>query len=270
MPRALDFRPLESDASTALALATAAGAHGAYVRNALAAGEHEGFVAACDGEPFAVAWFGARGNLVLIADDRCQGVAPELAARIHRSRHNWRIVLGPDPLVAALAEGFDRKALAQRRQAYYAADPDDVPGDLVRDDVRAPTVRDRERLARATLALNASDLNIPPNRVDRRWLYDMIDARIADGTTRCIGPAGGLWTKLDFGSTGPGGVVIEGVFTFPDRRGRGLGSQLVATCIATGGQRMSLHVAEHNRAARSAYERAGMRCVGSCSLLLLS
>jgi predicted GNAT family acetyltransferase len=33
---------------------------------------------------------------------------------------------------------------------------------------------------------------------------------------------------------------------------------------------LSLHVAEHNRAARSAYERAGMREVGSCRLLLLA
>jgi ribosomal protein S18 acetylase RimI-like enzyme len=33
---------------------------------------------------------------------------------------------------------------------------------------------------------------------------------------------------------------------------------------------VSLHVAEHNRAARSVYERAGMREAASCRLLLLN
>ena len=97
----------------------------------------------------------------------------------------------------------------------------------------------------------------------------MIDERIADGSTRVLGPIGGLWCKLDYGSDGPAGAVLEGVFTFPDRRGRGLASQLVATCMHQATAPVSLHVAEHNRPARASYARAGMQEVGSCRLLLL-
>ena len=117
--------------------------------------------------------------------------------------------------------------------------------------------------------LNASDLNIAPERVDRRWLYSTIDARTRDGSTQVLGPVGGLWTKLDFGSVGAAGDVLEGVFTFPEQRGRGLAAELVASCMARSDAAVSLHVAEHNAAARRCYERAGMQVAGRCRLLLL-
>jgi GNAT superfamily N-acetyltransferase len=139
----------------------------------------------------------------------------------------------------------------------------------VRDDVRVAQRVDRDRLVQATLALNASDLNVDPARVDRRWLRDTIDERIASATTRGIGPPGGLLCKLDFGSDGPGGCVIEGVFTFPEHRGKGLATGLVATCLHQAGGRMCLHVGKHNRPARAAYEAAGMVESGNCRLLLL-
>jgi len=253
----------------AVALATAAGVHGVYVRNALSAGLHDGFVFTVDGKDCAVAWFGPRGNLVIVSDERVAGHERELAAAVLRGRWSWRIVLGDPAVVDALAEAVPRTSLAHRDQIYYVGDRDAANPRHVREDVREPERRDRDRLARATLALNASDLNIAPDRVDRRWLYNTIDDRIHDGTTRVLGPVGGLWTKLDFGSDGPGGVVIEGVFTFPERRGRGLGADLVASCMAQSAGVVSLHVAEHNRSARSSYERAGMREAGSCRLLLL-
>jgi predicted GNAT family acetyltransferase len=139
----------------------------------------------------------------------------------------------------------------------------------VRDDVRTAQRADRDRLVQATLALNASDLNVDPMRVDRRWLRDTIDERIAEGSTHVIGPAGGVRCKLDIGSDGPGGSVIEGVFTFPAERGKGLATGLVATCLRTLRGRVCLHVGKHNRTARAAYEAAGMREVGACRLLLL-
>ena len=139
----------------------------------------------------------------------------------------------------------------------------------MRADVRAAQRGDRDRLVQATLLLNASDLNIDPARVDRRWLRDTIDERIADGTTRVLGPVGAPGCKLDIGSDGPGGAVIEGVFTFPEVRGQGLAAALVASCLAAATGVVSLHVGQHNRPARSAYERSGMHEQGRCRLLLL-
>lgn len=264
----LSTRPLEHDDPAVVALAKAAGAHGVYVHNALAAGEGDGFVLLQRGETLGVCWFGARGNLVVIAGPELK--AGQIADRVVTSGLSWRIAMGPTDVVDALAERTGREPLVHRDQVYYACAPGEAAADLVSADVRVAQRGDRDRLVQATLSLNDSDLHIDPARVDRRWLRDSIDERIADGTTRVLGPVGSIDSKLDFGSAGPGGLVIEGVFTFPHARGRGLAARLVATCIAGAGHdRVVLHVGMHNVPARAAYARAGMVAVDRCGLLLL-
>jgi predicted GNAT family acetyltransferase len=266
----LNVRRLVKNDAGGRSLAVAAGMHGVYVQNALAAGQHDGLVFMLDDLECGLAWFGPRGNLVLLTDERLDGLEQQIAEYIQASRWSWRIVLGPSAVVETLAAGLAMPPLAHRKQIYYVGSPENAPRTLVREDMRLPVSEDREALARATLALNASDLNIAPARVDRRWLYRMIDERIGDGSTRVLGPVGDIWTKLDYGTDGPGGAMLEGVFTFPNRRGLHLGAELVATCMANATVPVSLHVSEHNRSARAAYERAGMREVSSCRLLLLS
>ena len=265
----LQTRQLKKYDAAGRALAVAAGLHGIYVVNAIDEGLHDGFVFSLDDQQCGLAWFGPRGNLVLIANDQCLGIEQQIAQQIQLSRWTWRIALGPASIVDLLAKTLHSTPLAHRNQIYYAGSATDANQSLLRKDIRQPNSKDRERLARATLALNASDLNIAPNRVDRKWLYRMVDERIKDGSTRVLGPPGDLWCKLDYGTHGPGGTVIEGVFTFPDYRGTGLGGALVATCMAEESLQLSLHVAEHNQSARSAYERAGMKEAGHCRLLLL-
>ncbi len=61
------YRDLLFDDDGAHALATRAGAHGVYVRNALAAAEGDGFVVARGGKDAGLVWLGPRGNLVIVA-----------------------------------------------------------------------------------------------------------------------------------------------------------------------------------------------------------
>lgn len=265
------IRELLCDDDRALAMARGAGPHGVYVWNALAAGVGEGFVLADalhGGD--ALVWIGPRGNVVVIASEPTPpSIAARLADEIVARRRPWRIAMGPAPAIDALRERLAVAPLTCRDQVYYDGDAASVAPQHVRDDVRRAQRADRDRLVQATLALNASDLNVDPARVDRRWLRDTIDERIAEGTTHVIGPLGGVHCKLDIGSSGPGGSVIEGVFTFPDERGKGLATGLVATCVRTLGGRACLHVGKHNRQARAAYEAAGLREAGGCRLLLL-
>ena len=270
MPRspALSTRPLLYDDPAVLFLAKEAGAHGVYVQNALAEGEGEGFVVLQRGTARGLCWFGARGNLVVIAPEDIHGGL--LADRVQSSGHPWRIAMGPTEVIDALADRCGREPLVHRDQVYYAGSAATAARDLVRQDVRTAERGDRDRLLQATLQLNESDLNIDPARVDRRWLRDSIDERLANGTTRALGPVGSLDCKLDFGSDGPGGLVIEGVFTFPPARGKHLAASLVASCLAASPHaRVCLHVGMHNVPARAAYERAGMSVVDRCRLLLL-
>jgi GNAT superfamily N-acetyltransferase len=264
------IRELLCDDERVLAMARGAGAHGVYVSNALAAGHGDGFVLAEPRHGDALVWVGPRGNVVAIVDEPVSApVAARLADEIAARGRPWRIAMGPAAVIDALRERLPVAPLTCRDQVYYEGDAASAAAPHVRDDVRAAQRADRDRLVQATLALNASDLNVDPMRVDRRWLRDTIDERIAEGATRVIGPPGGVCCKLDIGSEGPGGSVIEGVFTFPAERGKGLATGLVATCLRTLRGRVCLHVGKHNRAARAAYEAAGMREVGACRLLLL-
>ena len=267
-PAPLPTRPLCADDAGARALAIAAGAHGVYVHNALERDEGEGAVLTQDGQDLGLVWFGPRGNLVVIAPPELDPDA--VADVVHKAARSWRIAMGPGGIVDALRAGYAGKPLLHRDQVYYACAPAQVAAGLVTAALRPALRADRDRLVQATLLLNQSDLNIDPARVDRRWLRDSVDERIADGTTRVLGPPGAPDCKLDFGSEGPAGTVIEGVFTFPPARGRGLATQLVASCIAAAAAaRVCLHVGLHNTPARCAYERAGMTAVDKCRLLLL-
>ena len=251
------------------ALARSSGVHGVYVTNALAAGQAAGLLFERRGSAAVVAWFGPRGNLVLVCSSDVAGYEDQVADHVLQSSLTWRIALGDGALVDALRRRGKRSVLTHRKQIYYAGSAGHAASEWIREDLRVPSAGDRERLARATLALNAADLNIAPDRVDRRWLYNTIDDRIRERTTRVFGAVGALESKVDFGSAGPGGIVLEGVYTFPESRGKGLGASIVATCMAESDVETSLHVAEDNYPARRAYERAGMRQVGDCKLLLL-
>lgn len=270
-PDGLRTRELHADDDVALALAKAAGVHGIYVLNALARDDGTGFLLAWHGEDVGLCWFGSRGNLVILGVESLSPAdVAAVANAVQASRHPWRIAMGPTAIVNALRERTAGKPLLLRDQVYYVGTAKDAQQALVDDSVRTAGREDRERLLQATLQLNSSDLNIDQARVDRRWLRDTIDERIATGSTRALGPVGGLRCKLDFGSDGPGGLVLEGVFTFPEHRGAGLASRLVATCLHRAPATVCLHVGMHNAPARAAYERAGMTLAGRCRLLLLA
>lgn len=261
-------RPVDGGDAAANALAAAAGPHGVYVHNALAAGEGVAFCCGRDGRDEALAWVGPRGNLVVIAEaDADAALATRLVDEVARRELPWRIAMGPKAFVGALRDRLARAPLAYREQVYYvgAAATAAVPR---WPEARAAQRADRDRLMQATLLLNHSDLNVDPARVDRRWLRDTIDERIADGTTWVFGPPGAVQCKLDLGSDGPGGLVLEGVFTFPDHRGQGLATALVAHCLRRAPGPACLHVGRHNLPARACYEAAGMTAAGSCTLLL--
>ena len=270
-PAGLHTRELLTDDAVALALAKAAGVHGIYVLNALARDDGVGFLLALHGEDVGLCWFGSRGNLVILGAESLSPADVEAVAdAVQISLHPWRIAMGPTAIVNALRERVAGKPLLLRDQVYYVGTAKIATQALVDDSVRTAGREDRDRLLQATLQLNSSDLNIDEARVDRRWLRDTIDERIASGSTRALGPVGGLRCKLDFGSDGPGGLVLEGVFTFPEHRGAGLASRLVATCLHRAPATVCLHVGMHNAPARAAYERAGLTLAGRCRLLLLA
>ena len=298
-------RPLEDvDLPEALALCRAAGVHGMYVTNCLAPNSRPPLAVDSDeGGPhpedrilafygaealLGLAWFGRRGNLILVEREPLDPA--RLVPAILSVDAGWRIALGSQAVLAGLAQREQHPVLVFREQVYYGLGADLIELDpsesetagidpsLITDDVRTPVRKDIPALVDAALELNAADLNVDRWRVNLGWLRDSIKRRIKEDRTRVIGPIGQPWAKLDIGSRGAGGIMIEGVFTREEERGKGHATRLVATVADRAlrgtelgcSDQVSLHVDAANEAARRAYERAGLRQLGGCHLLLRS
>jgi GNAT superfamily N-acetyltransferase len=269
--RRLWSRVPQSGRAEAARFALGAGASGIYVANALLCNEdgtEDLFVhRAAEGAVGALVWVGSRGNLVALSQRSEPSAA--LGAEIAAMPLAWRIAIADAPFIAALLDGETRPPMVCREQVYYRADPTSVDGPA--PECRLAELADTDALCEAGLALNESDLSIPRDRVHRGWLRRTVRRRIRGGRTYVIGPLGAPRCKLDVGSRGPAGIVLEGVFTDSAWRGRGLASTLVRSVIASladAGVPIVLHVAETNVAARAAYARAGMQPVDHAGILL--
>lgn len=265
-------RPLDPvDVPEARDLAVSLGAHGVYVANFLSEGAtvgEGGDVLAFYGRDalLGLAFFGERGNLIVLEREPLSAAA--VARAIGESGHSWRIVLGSAVVVDELARG--QTPLVHRCQKYYGLRS--VPPSVEREgSVRLADRRDLPMLTTAALDLNLSDLHVDPADVHRGWLKEALRRRIRKAHTWVLGAVGDAVCKLDLGSAGPAGLMLEGVYTIPQARGRGHAARLVTTVAATVGSDfplVCLHVAGDNAPAQRAYLRAGMQEIGECSLLL--
>ncbi len=269
-----------SDVPAASQLALEVGVHGVYIRNVLAARPRLGAKAEMlafegDGGMLGLAHCGPRGNL-LVLERRPGALDPAAAATaIMDARFAWRIVLAPPAVVPELVAIGRLRTLVDRRQIYCRVTTPELIAEVARSSgehsVRTAEKKDLLALMQAALDLNQADLHIDPWCVDRDWLKRSTRARIRKRMTFVIGPVGEPMCKLDLGSKGPAGVVIEGVYTWPDLRGRGLATTLVAAVakeVLADFPQVCLHVAESNAPARRSYEKCGMAEVDACQLML--
>ena len=222
-----EARPLTApEVPEALAFARGAGVHGVYAANILHAhprlGPEAQFITfRVINVLIGLAYFGPRGNL-LVLEAGPGAVDPEAAAAaILAIRNPWRIALAPEPIVAELLLQGRIKTLVNREQVYYEVVAATLAPLVLCEggSVRRAEKKDLEPLMQAALQLNQSDLLVDPWRVDRDWLKKSTKARIRKRATYVIGAVGAPRTKLDLGSVGPAGVVIEGVYTWPEFRG---------------------------------------------------
>jgi ribosomal protein S18 acetylase RimI-like enzyme len=214
-------------------------------------------------------YFGQRGNLIIVG---CESVDPRLLARaINDSLQVWRIAMGPAAAIASLGALETKPALVDREQLYYAIKAGEPARECLHSGVRPAGRKDLRKLFDAALDLNSSDLNVADWRVNKSWLRESIKRRVRAGNTLVIGEPGEVECKVDIGSIGLAGVMLEGVYTRPQARGRGLATALVATAaedLLADNPLVALHVDSDNLPARKAYEAAGMSVAGSCRLFL--
>lgn len=265
-------RPLDPiDYPAAVDLATQAGGPGVYIANVLTDSSVDGQLLGLHGqqELLGLVYFGSRGNLLVLERETLDPT--QIADAILQSVWQWRIALGPTAVIAALVALGKLQPIVNRPQVYYGVTPEQLSATASTQGVRIAVRRDLKLLMEASLHLNETDLLVEPWRVDRDWLHRNTRARIKDGSTYVLGPVGRPVCKLDIGSNGPAGVVIEGVYTWPSNRGTGQAARLVAgvaATVLTERPLVCLHVAADNIPARRAYEKCGMLELATCQLIL--
>ena len=207
-----------------------------------------------------LAWFDRGGALVLSSGD------PEAVKPLRRlclgSYRGLRVLIGSGGPVQRLTELLGNKVETPlcRSQPFLVLDSPEGLGPTC--SVRPGNEEDLPWLVSANLRLNDEDLGVEPARVDSVLLTQRIRDRFERGYTWVLDEGGRPVCKLDIGSCGTHGALIEGVFTEPEARGRGHATSLVSSvskALLETYPRVGLHVGRENLPAVRAYQHAGFR-----------
>jgi RimJ/RimL family protein N-acetyltransferase len=187
------------------------------------------------------------------------------------------LVKSTEDVVAPLWEwlaAHGRRALLDRIEQGYALEPQQArlvpPGGGLR--LRPAEARDLDALVEAARASLLEEQRPDPSSGDpagfRLWVRSRLPRSIvceADGRVCFVGYADVRCSR---------GWLLQGVFTWPELRGRGLGSagvsELCRRAFESGADHVQLAVVEGNSAAAALYEGLGFRPFARLRTLLFS
>ena len=214
----------------------------------------------------------AGANLMPVQATRA--AAQHFAERARRSGRHCSSVVGPTAAVEAMwALLFPSWGPARdvRRQPLMAIDKrplaEGEPG------VRRVRIDELELLLPACVAMFTEEVGVSPIASDGGALYRARVAElIAEGRAFALIEDGHVRFKAEIGSATSQACQIQGVWTDPALRGRGLGTRgtaaVVGHAIESVAPVVSLYVNDYNMPARRAYERVGFSTVGSFTSVL--
>lgn len=224
-----------------------------------------------DGELTGVCLAGA--NLVPVAPD---GLARRaFADRARRQGRRCSSIVGDAESVldiwAQLGASWGHPRDIREEQPLLLLDsPPQVPPD---PDVRRVRPDELEVLLPAAVAMYTEEIGFSPTGTDGGALYRARVAElIAQGRAFARIEDGRVLFKAEIGAATAQACQVQGVWTAPHLRGRGLGAAGTAA-VALAAQaavapRVSLYVNDHNRVAQRVYERVGFRRVGTFASVL--
>lgn len=230
---------------------------------------------------------GNSGNLVLSVDE--PGVAEHFARLLAERGRRFTLAVGPDDALRLFLRTWAQltglKPDLERRQPFYVLDRKHLAKGLKEIDMEQASLDSIDELTVLACDMVCEDFKLDASEVDRRKTRLRMTERIVDGNAyMCRDEKGRAIFKCETPVRGPEGVLIEGVFTPKDLRGRGIATRAIWTLCkdlltedkAEDGKParepapfVALHVDERNKAARAAYEKAGFQHHGDFRLALL-
>jgi GNAT superfamily N-acetyltransferase len=185
-----------------------------------------------EGEQLAgVAVVAARGGLVLpcVAD-------PSGALKLGQSladKVKLRSALGERGAVDALLRGLAcGQPRLSRLQRLFAASADDL-GPFVCPELRAAEPADLPQLIALAAASIQEAFGEDPLQADARAFARRVAVRAAAGRTFIYSEAGKVLVKIDVGARSRHGAELEGLFTLPTARRRGLATNVLGQLART-------------------------------------
>ena len=214
----------------------------------------------------------AGGNLWPVEASR--EAAAHFAERARRTGRHCSSIVGKsdavDTMWAVLRSTWG-PARDVRRQPLMAIDRrplvEPLPG------VRRVRIDELDTLLPASVAMFTEEVGVSPIGADGGALYRARVAElIADGHAFALIEGGRVVFKAEVGSSTTAACQLQGVWTEPRARGRGLGTSgtaaVVNLALDSVAPVVSLYVNDYNLAARRAYERVGFTTVGSFTSVL--
>ncbi|MFT7579409.1 MAG: ribosomal protein S18 acetylase RimI-like enzyme [Myxococcota bacterium] len=189
----------------------------------------------------------------------------------HDTGYAVRVVVGPDPLIAAFMERFrctpQNIRLERPDQRLFAVTRGQLCGPAEPVELRPADVTELEVMVRTDLAMVNEELGFDPFSAEigsfrRGWLR-----RIRELRSWVVGPVGGpIVFKLDHSAVSDAVVQIAGVYTAPAYRRRGVARRAIhAMCVLLFEEVevVSLYVHQQNTAAIGLYRALGFEEVGA-------
>ena len=234
--------------------------------------EHGRFFGAMRGSHLtAVAFCGNSRNLTTLGE--AADLVP-VVARTFEAGQPPRLFVGPADHARLVREAFAKHGampFLDREQYYYVLTADML---VEQENVllRPAELEDVESVTLAQAAMTEEDLSVPRNHIDYARLRDISRRRITGGKVWLVSDGPRLLFKTEESARSEDGVLIGGVFTDPESRGRGLARRGIGTwariLFDRGVTLLALHVNRGNLPAIRAYEHVVFRRHTSLRLML--
>jgi predicted GNAT family acetyltransferase len=215
----------------------------------------------------------AGANLVPVGAD--QNACRAFAERARRQGRRCSSIVGDADAVldiwGRLAPIWDRPRDVREEQPLMLLDGD--PQIEPDPDVRLVRPDELDILLPAAIAMYTEEIGFSPAAADGGALYRARVAElIAQGRAFARIESGRVLFKAEVGAVSREACQVQGVWTAPEMRGRGLGTAGTAAVAFAARHTLaplvSLYVNEHNAIAQRAYARVGFRRVGTFASVL--